>query len=260
MMRIKTALVLLLAVLSTATLCAAEDESRIEAQVLEFFSEKLRVAAEARGLSFDERLGMYVVRLMARTGSRKIPVAAYVTGNGKVLILGRAYDMKTGRILTREHLAGLRPERLRLDIAAFRRGPFLGRGPEKLTFIGGPRCPHCRKAFPEVLRLVREHPDRFSLAYVGYPAFTPPEAQRAIECLRREGGDRFWQVLERLYRERDHRKVLQEVDLTNCPARTETKAPPVDGVPVLVLGSGETWEGSTEIIEFVQRASRGEGN
>jgi len=223
-MRIKTALVLLLAVLSTATLCAAEDESQIEAQVLEFFSEKLRVAAEARGLSFDEKLGMYVVRLMARTGSRKIPVAAYVTGNGKVLILGRAYDLKTGRILTREHLAGLRPERLRLDVAAFRRGPFLGRGPEKLTFIGGPRCPHCRKAFPAVLRLVREHPDRFSLAYVGYPAFTPPEAQRAIECLRREGGDRFWQVLERLYRERDHRKVLQEVDLTNCPARTETKS------------------------------------
>ena len=260
-MRVMRAFFLFLAImLLMVPLHVRGNENKIEAQVLKFFSEKLRVAAEARGLSFDEKLGMYVVRLMARTGSRKIPVAAYVTGNGKVLILGRAYDLKTGRILTREHLAGLRPERLRLDVAAFRRGPLLGRGPEKLTFIGGPRCPHCRKAFPEVLRLVREHPDRFSLAYVGYPAFTPPEAQRAIECLRREGGDRFWQVLERLYRERDHRKVLQEVNLKDCPARAETKTPPVDGVPVLVLGSGETCEGSGEIIEFVQRASRGAGN
>jgi len=94
---------------------------------------------------------------------------------------------------------------------------------------------------------------------VSYPAFTPPEAQRAIECLRREG-DRFWQVLERLYRERDHRKVLEEVDLKCCPASAGTEPPPVDGVPVLVLGDGKTYEGTAEITRFVQEASRAEGN
>ena len=73
-------------------------------------------------------------------------------------------------------------------------------------------------------------------------------------------GGSVWKVLERLYRKWDHRKVLEEVDLRNCPASAGTGTPPVDGVPVLVLGSGMTYEGSAEITNFVQEASRAEGN
>jgi len=56
------------------------------------------------------------------------------------------------------------------------------------------------------------------------------------------------------------RKVLEEEELRDWRARAETIIPPVDGVPVLVLRSGETHEGSAEIIDFVQKAGRGERN
>lgn len=243
---------------------ATTQTEQITEAVVNFLQDKMNTRPQVKDFTFDEHLGLYVIRLMVPRGLELIPIVAYVTKDAKFITLGRWFDLKTGEDLTQTHMVGFVPQRVKVDPSTLREGPFLGNGPIALTFVGSPRCPHCRDVFHKVVELTKTKQDKFSLAYFGLPDPHNLEREKLITCLRIKKPDLFWDFLLWLYSNKDSEPAsLQEwlkqkgVDLNLCEdVQVVQKKVPFNAVPVLVLSDGTILLGSDEINKFVKEHER----
>lgn len=224
---------------------------------VEFIKERIGPRGEIRGVEKDPVTNFTVVKIMIRQGQRLFPVAAYVTPDGKYAIFGSIYDISTGRDLTREvHLKDMTIETTKINPSPWMKGPFLGKGKEKMLIVAGPRCPHCRELIPKVVKEAKDN-DKVSIAYVTFSPFSPPETEKAIECVRQKKPELFWETVVQAYTEdpsalpswlkKKGFNVAKECN--DIEGRKEL--PPVDGVPSGILENGTVLEGGGEIMEYL---------
>jgi len=260
------AMVFLISVLWTGG-AVGDQEAGLCPKVLSFLREKLKAKAECKGVRFDEKVNMYIVRLMVDLGKVKMPVAAYVSKDKKILFLGKVFDFGTGELLTVKHLEGLKPKmpELRVDLSQLpSKGPFLGHGGEQLVLVASPHCPHCRKVLPELISAVKRHEKKYTLNYVHAGRLSPEEENRLVSCVRERAPQLFWEFLAQLYSEglQKARQWLEEkafpYDKCGKATTNQPAVPGIRAVPSLVLADGSVLTGENEIEDFIKKMD-GEG-
>ena len=225
--------------------------------VLRFIKEKMGDQVELRGVKEVEG-GYKVVRVMVRRGNVLFPMAVYVDPQGKWAFLGSMVDLKTHKNLTREeHLKDLKVEHVKIDPKPWMKGPFLGKGKEKLLLVAGMRCPHCRAVVPKVIEKVKSS-EKFSLAYASFSPFMDSEVERALECLRTKKADLFWDAVLQAYSASSEKffEWLKEKGFNfekECRDLVlEKSLPPVEGVPSLIKEDGTAASGESEIMALLK--------
>lgn len=249
---------LVLGILAAAVSASASDIPPEARRGVELIRQRIGGRGEIREVVKDPETGMTVVRVMMRAGSMMVPLAAYVSPDGRYVLFGSVFDAQTGRDLTREvHLRDLRPEPVRVDPRPWIREPFLGRGEEALVLVAGPDCPHCRNLVPRLLDELKES-RKFRLAYVTFSPFSPPETELALECARQRRPEIFWEAVRQAYTAPPEELPgwLAERGLDfgkECRGIAKThELPPVDGVPALITGDGRILGGEREITAYLE--------
>jgi len=249
-MKVKWLLCSITALLLAVHSPAEVPDGKLGRAVTDFLKQHLHLQAEDVETVKDPRSGLWVVKLRIARGAGSVPAVAYVTSDGRYLILGRLFDLHSGRDVTVQHLPQLPTQQLKTRPPLME--PLLGHGSKVLHLISSPHCTHCRQVFPKVVEFVREHSSVYSLNYIHFGAFTSRRENALIECVRRKAPDLYWEFLQVLYRRGFspasswvHGKAALDCSRV---APVEHKLPGIHAVPTLVLDDGTVLTGTDQIL------------
>ena len=218
--------------------------------VAEFLRTHLHLQAKDVETVKDPRSGLWVVKLRIARGAGTVPAVAYVTSDGRYLILGRLFDLHSGKDVTVQHLPQLPTQQLKTRPPLME--PLLGHGSKVLHLISSPHCTHCRQVFPKVVEFVREHSSVYSLNYIHFGAFTSRRENALIECVRRKAPDLYWEFLQVLYQKgfSSASSWIHKRAQLDCSRAVPVKhrLPGIHAVPTLVLDDGTVLTGTDQIL------------
>lgn len=190
---------------------AAEEQLfQLTRDFLKGFFGKRTFQIEGFRSTFDEETGFYIVAFMLKEGKRRPrPVLLYISKDKRFVFLGKVFEAKGARELSRGHFERLippssrKPKEVDMDKVTFRE-PALGKG-EKVLIISNPACPHCRRLLPSLIDHFRGEASTYALStyalyYMGIPFGKKlSRLEELIECVRQKRPDLFWEFLRVCY-------------------------------------------------------------